>query len=40
MLDGIWGRPRRFEPLMEMIRRICGPAEMFRYDSSGLVPFE
>jgi pimeloyl-ACP methyl ester carboxylesterase len=40
MLDGIWGRPRRFEPLMEMIRQTIGPAEMFLYNSSGLVQFE
>jgi hypothetical protein len=40
MLDGIWGRPWRFEPLMDMIRRRVGPAEMFHYQSSGRVQFE
>lgn len=40
MLDGIWGRPRRFEPLMQTIRQTIGPAEMFLYNSSGLIQFE
>ena len=40
MLDGIWGRPRRFEPLLDMLRESCGPAEIFHYDSSGLRTFE
>jgi pimeloyl-ACP methyl ester carboxylesterase len=40
MLDGIWGRPKRFEGLIEMLREQCGPAEIFHYDSSGRVPFE
>src|SRR5689334_15115810 len=40
MLDGIWGRPRRFEGLLEMLCESCGPAEIFHYDSSGRVRFE
>lgn len=40
VLDGIWGRPKRFTPLIEMIRERCGPAELFYYDCSGLVIFE
>jgi triacylglycerol lipase len=40
LLDGIWARPKRFEPLLEMLRGKCGPAEIFHYDSSGLRSFE
>ena len=40
MLDGIWGRPRRFEGLLSMLRQRCGPAEIFHYDSSGAIDFE
>lgn len=40
LLDGIWGRPRRFQPLLAMIRERCGPAEVFHYDSSGLVSLD
>jgi triacylglycerol lipase len=39
LLDGIWGRPRRFEGLLQMLRERVGPAEIFRYNSSGTVPF-
>jgi triacylglycerol lipase len=40
MLDGIWGRPRRFEGLLQMLRERVGPAEIFHYDSSGRVSFD
>jgi pimeloyl-ACP methyl ester carboxylesterase len=40
MLDGIWGRPKRFDGLLQMLRASCGPAEIFHYDSSGRVSFE
>lgn len=40
ILDGIWGRPRRFEPLRRQIEQSCGPAEIFRYDASGAIPIE
>lgn len=35
ILDGLWGRPRRFEPLRRAIASSIGPAEIFPYDSGG-----
>jgi hypothetical protein len=40
ILDGIWGRPRRWEPLRRAIEDQIGPAEIFEYDSSGMRRFE
>jgi hypothetical protein len=40
LLDGFIGRPQRFEKLLRMIRVRCGPAEIFRYDSTGRTRFE
>jgi pimeloyl-ACP methyl ester carboxylesterase len=40
ILDGIWGRPRRWEPLRRAIESRVGPAEIFYYDSSGMHRFE
>jgi pimeloyl-ACP methyl ester carboxylesterase len=40
ILDGIWGRPRRWEPLRRGLANSVGPAEIFRYDSSGMPRFE
>jgi hypothetical protein len=40
ILDGIWGRPRRWEPLRRALESGVGPAEIFRYDSSGMTKFE
>jgi triacylglycerol esterase/lipase EstA (alpha/beta hydrolase family) len=36
ILDGIWGRPWRWEPLRRQIENVVGPAEIFRYNSTGL----
>jgi triacylglycerol esterase/lipase EstA (alpha/beta hydrolase family) len=36
MLDGIWGRPRRFARMCRAIESTCGPTQIFRYDSSGI----
>src|SRR5262245_56272296 len=40
ILDGIFGRPRRFRRLRDELREVCGPAELFHYNCSGLIPFE
>jgi hypothetical protein len=40
ILDGIWGRPRRWEPLRRALESRVGPAEIFLYDSSGMKRFE
>jgi len=40
ILDGIWGRPRRWEPLRRALAENVGPAEIFDYDSSGMRRFE
>lgn len=40
ILDGIWGRPRRFRALRDMIRACIGPAELYPYNCSGLIRFE
>jgi triacylglycerol lipase len=41
ILDGIWGRPRRFARMRRAIERATeGPTEIFHYDVSGLTPFE
>lgn len=40
ILDGIFGRPRRFQRLQEALRESVGPAELFHYNCSGLIPFE
>jgi hypothetical protein len=40
ILDGIWGRPRRFDPLRRVLEAACGPTEIFHYNTSGCVPFE
>src|SRR5258708_5286823 len=40
LLDGIWGRPRRFAPLQRLLETRCGPTEVFHYDSSGRVPLD
>ena len=40
ILDGIWARPRRWEPLRRALESSVGPAEIFEYDSSGMKKFE
>ena len=40
ILDGIWGRPRRWEPLRRALESRVGPAEIFLYDSRGMKRFE
>jgi triacylglycerol lipase len=40
ILDGIWGRPHRWEPLRAALEARVGPAEIFYYDSSGKPTFE
>ena len=40
ILDGIWGRPRRWEPLRATLEDRVGPATIYRYDCSGFVSFE
>jgi triacylglycerol lipase len=40
ILDGIWARPRRWEPLRRALESRVGPAEIFDYDSSGVRTFE
>jgi pimeloyl-ACP methyl ester carboxylesterase len=40
ILDGIFGRPRRFRRLQESLRQHVGPAELFYYNCSGVIPFE
>jgi triacylglycerol esterase/lipase EstA (alpha/beta hydrolase family) len=40
ILDGIWGRPRRWEPLRRAIESRVGPAEIYHYDASGMRRFE
>jgi triacylglycerol lipase len=40
LLDGIWGRPRRFGALQRALEQSCGPAEIFRYADWGNTPFE
>lgn len=40
ILDGIWGRPWRFEPLRAALADRVGPAEIFPYDSSGTPTLE
>ena len=40
ILDGIFGRPRRFGRLRDVIERSCGPAVIHHYDCTGRTPFE
>src|SRR5207248_909804 len=40
ILDGIFGRPRRFRRLRDELRESCGPAEIFHYNCTGLIPFD
>ncbi|MBV8780141.1 MAG: alpha/beta fold hydrolase [Phycisphaerae bacterium] len=40
ILDGIWSRPWRWEPLRATLEQRIGPAEIFRYDCSGVYTFE
>jgi triacylglycerol esterase/lipase EstA (alpha/beta hydrolase family) len=40
ILDGIFGRPRRFGRLRDVIERSVGPAVIHHYDSTGRTPFE
>src|SRR5882757_6132284 len=40
ILDGIFGRPRRFAALRRVLESTCGPTEIFHYNSTGFVPFE
>jgi triacylglycerol lipase len=40
ILDGIWGRPRRFLPLCRMIEEAGGRAILHNYECSGRTPFE
>lgn len=40
ILDGIWGRPRRFHALRDLLRERCGPTEIHHYNSTGLRRFE
>jgi len=40
ILDGIFGRPRRFGPLQKALQATCGPAQLFHYNCTGLIPFE
>jgi pimeloyl-ACP methyl ester carboxylesterase len=35
ILDGIWGRPRRWRKLAHLIEQRIGPAHLVRYDASG-----
>jgi pimeloyl-ACP methyl ester carboxylesterase len=38
ILDGIWGRPRRWRGLARKIASRVGPADIYFYPSSGLTP--
>jgi hypothetical protein len=40
ILDGIFGRPKRFDALRQVLEAQCGPTEVFHYNSTGFVPFE
>src|ERR671912_1439950 len=40
ILDGIFGRPRRFGRLRDTIERSCGRAIIHPYDCTGRTPFE
>jgi triacylglycerol lipase len=40
IIDGIFARPWRWEPLRRLLAERCGSAEIWRYDSTGRVPFE
>lgn len=40
IIDGLWGRPRRWRGLQRLIEQRCGPAAIYEYDASGCVPFE
>jgi pimeloyl-ACP methyl ester carboxylesterase len=40
ILDGIFGRPKRFRALRRVLDDACGPTEIFHYNSTGFVPFE
>ena len=40
ILDGIFGRPRRFGRLRDVIEKTVGPAIIHHYDSTGRTPFE
>ncbi len=40
IIDGIWGRPWRWEPLRQLLEERCGPTEIWKYDSTGRIPFE
>jgi pimeloyl-ACP methyl ester carboxylesterase len=40
IIDGIWARPPRWEPLRALIEQNVGLAQIFTYDSSGRVSFE
>jgi pimeloyl-ACP methyl ester carboxylesterase len=36
LLDGIWGRPRRFARIGRAIEATSGPTQIFRYDHTGI----
>lgn len=40
ILDGIFGRPSRFNAMRRVIEANCGPTEVFHYNASGFIPFE
>ncbi len=40
IIDGIWARPRRWQPLCRRIESRIGPAKVFEYDSSGRLSFD
>ncbi|HEX8521989.1 MAG TPA: alpha/beta fold hydrolase [Tepidisphaeraceae bacterium] len=40
IIDGIWARPSRWEPLRRRIECACGSAEIWRYNSTGCCTFE
>jgi triacylglycerol lipase len=40
IIDGIWARPKRWNPLREQLEEHCGSAEIWEYDSTGCRSFE
>jgi triacylglycerol lipase len=40
IIDGLWARPSRWNPLRDLLEQHIGSAEIWEYDSSGAVPFE
>ena len=40
IIDGIWSRPWRWEPLRALIERRLGSAEVWKYDSTGRITFD